>query len=54
MSQKESAGLRAVIVDDSAYVRYVLKTRLESLGVDVVGTFARGEPAIDQVPMLNP
>ncbi len=54
MSTDDGSRLRVAIVDDSAYVRYVLKTRLESLGAEVVATFARGEPAIDQVPDLNP
>src|SRR3954469_17003418 len=47
--------LRVLVVDDSAYVRKVMKEMLSrSPLIDVVGTARDGEDAIDVVSRLNP
>lgn len=51
---KQEAPLRAVLVDDSATVRIVLRRLLEGAGVDVVGVAGDGLEAIDLVRKLRP
>lgn len=49
-----TAPVRAVIVDDSAAQREVLRAVLAAGGVDVVGEAADGEAAVDLVARLRP
>lgn len=43
-----------LIVDDSMYMRTMIKDALEEAGYQVVGEAANGESAIDQAMELNP
>lgn len=43
-----------LIVDDSMYMRTLIKDALEEAGYDIVGEAANGESAIDQAMELNP
>lgn len=43
-----------LIVDDSMYMRTMIKDALEEAGYKVVGEAANGESAIDQAMELNP
>lgn len=43
-----------LIVDDSMYMRTLIKDALEEAGYDVLGEAANGESAIDQAMELNP
>lgn len=42
------------IVDDSTYMRILIKDALVSAGFEVIGEAANGESAIDQLMELNP
>ncbi len=47
--------LRALVVDDSAYIRKVVKEMLTRPGeIEVVGTARSGDEALEQVERLNP
>lgn len=39
--------LRAIVVDDEAFIRQVLTRILDRIGVDVVAVADRGEPVVD-------
>ena len=43
-----------LIVDDSMYMRTLIKDTLEEIGFEVVGEAANGESAIDQARAHNP
>jgi two-component system, chemotaxis family, chemotaxis protein CheY len=43
-----------LVVDDSIYMRTVIKDALENAGYHVVGQAANGEEAIDMASELNP
>jgi len=43
-----------LIVDDSTYMRSLIKETLESAGYDIVGEATNGESAIDKALELNP
>lgn len=45
---------KVLIVDDSLYMRTVIKDSLESAGFEVVGQAANGETAIDMAIELEP
>ena len=47
-------GRKILIVDDSAYMRSVIKTALVKEGYEVVGEAGDGETAIDLALDLNP
>lgn len=47
-------GKSVLIVDDSLYMRTVIKDALEEAGYDVVGQAANGEAAIDLAMDLQP
>ena len=50
-----SHSVRVLVVDDSAYIRKVVKEMLSrSPAIDVVGTARDGEEALDQVERLRP
>ena len=50
-----SAVVRVLVVDDSAYIRKVVKEMLSrSPAIEVVGTARDGEEALDQVEQLQP
>lgn len=51
---KQEAPLRAVLVDDSATVRIVLRRMLEGAGVSVVGVAGDGLEAIELIRKLRP
>jgi two-component system chemotaxis response regulator CheY len=42
------------IVDDSTYMRILIKDALTSAGFEIIGEAANGESAIDQLMELNP
>jgi two-component system, chemotaxis family, chemotaxis protein CheY len=46
--------MRILIVDDSTYIRTMLRTTLEEQGFDVVGEAVNGESAIDMTASLSP
>ncbi|MCP4458546.1 MAG: response regulator [Cytophagales bacterium] len=46
--------MRILIVDDSSYIRSMLKTTFEENGYDVIGTAQDGESAIDLALELTP
>lgn len=46
--------MRILVVDDSAYIRSMLKETLEQNGYEVVGTAEDGETAIDLAMELKP
>jgi len=43
-----------LVVDDSMYMRCLIKDALEEAGYNVIGEAANGESAIDQAMELNP
>lgn len=43
-----------LIVDDSMYMRTLIKDALEEAGYEILGEAANGESAIDQAMELNP
>jgi two-component system chemotaxis response regulator CheY len=45
---------KVLVVDDSLYMRTVIKDALEEAGFEVVGLAANGESAIDMAMDLNP
>ena len=47
-------GKTVLVVDDSMYMRTLIKDALLDAGYDVVGEAANGESAIDQAMELNP
>ena len=47
-------GKTVLVVDDSMYMRTLIKDALLEAGYDVVGEAANGESAIDQAMELNP
>lgn len=47
-------GKSVLIVDDSLYMRTVIKDALEEAGYDIVGQAANGEAAIDLAMDLQP
>ena len=47
-------GKRVLIVDDSMYIRKLIKDTLESAGYNVVGEAENGEVAIEKAFELNP
>lgn len=47
-------GKSVLIVDDSLYMRTVIKDALEEAGYDIVGQAANGEAAIDMAFELQP
>ncbi len=47
-------GKTVLIVDDSMYMRTLIRDALEEAGYDIVGEAANGEGAIDQAMDLNP
>lgn len=47
-------GKTVVIVDDSMYMRTLIKDALEGAGYEIIGEAANGESAIDQIMELNP
>jgi two-component system, chemotaxis family, protein-glutamate methylesterase/glutaminase len=50
-----SRAIRVLVVDDSAYIRKVVKEMLSrSPAIEVVGTARDGEEALDQVERLEP
>lgn len=49
-----AAGTRVVVVDDSLYMRHVLRRILEDFGWDVVGEAENGRQAIELVTSLHP
>lgn len=49
-----SAGIRAVIADDEAFIRQVLLKMLERLGVEVVGVAENGKIAVDLFQETKP
>lgn len=54
MHSTGSGAVRAVIVDDSTFFRYQLRTRLVRIGWQVVASLATGEDALAQVPTIQP
>jgi len=50
----EQANLRAIIVDDEAFIRQVLLKMLERLGVEVIGVGENGEEALRLYRNLAP
>lgn len=46
--------MRILIVDDSTYIRTMLRSALEEQGFDVVGEAINGESAIDMAAALSP
>lgn len=46
--------MRILIVDDSTYIRTMLRSTLEDQGFEVVGEAVNGETAIDLTMSLNP
>lgn len=46
--------IRALVVDDSHFVRTVVTDLLESEGIDVVGTAGNGQEAVEQTRNLTP
>lgn len=46
--------MRILIVDDSTYIRTMLRTTLEEQGFEVVGEAVNGESAIDMAMNLSP
>lgn len=47
-------GKTVLVVDDSMYMRTLIKDALEETGYLIVGEAANGESAIDQAMELNP
>lgn len=47
-------GKSVLIVDDSLYMRTIIKDALEEAGYDIVGQAANGEAAIDLAMELQP
>jgi DNA-binding NarL/FixJ family response regulator len=47
-------GLRLIIVDDDAGIRYILRSLVESLGAEVVAEADNGEEAIRQTEHHHP
>lgn len=47
-------GKTVLVVDDSMYMRTLIKDALINAGYDVIGEAANGESAIDQAMDLNP
>jgi two-component system chemotaxis response regulator CheY len=47
-------ALRVIVVDDSLYMRTILKEALVSAGYEIVGEAANGEDAIDLTLSLKP
>ena len=45
---------KVLIVDDSIYMRSLIKSALEEKGFEIVGEAANGESAIDQAMELQP
>ncbi|MDE0470470.1 MAG: response regulator [Ekhidna sp.] len=43
-----------IIVDDSIYIRSLIKTALEGAGYEIVGEAQNGENAIDMICQLQP
>jgi two-component system chemotaxis response regulator CheB len=55
MSAISTAKVRVLVVDDSAAIRRLLRSLLETdPGLTVVGTAANGQSALDQIPDLKP
>jgi two-component system chemotaxis response regulator CheB len=55
MSATSTAKVRVLVVDDSAAIRRLLRSLLETdPGLTVVGTAANGQSALDQIPELKP
>jgi two-component system chemotaxis response regulator CheB len=55
MSTTLTAKVRVMVVDDSAAIRRLLRSLLETdPGLTVVGTAANGQSALDQIPELKP
>ena len=46
--------MRILIVDDSTYIRTMLRTTLEGQGFEVIGEAVNGESAIDMIMSLKP
>lgn len=49
-----SGTIRAVIADDEAFIRQVLRKMLERIGIEVVGVAENGEEALRQFKSLSP
>jgi two-component system chemotaxis response regulator CheY len=47
-------GKKVLIVDDSLYMRTVIKDALEAAGFEIVGQASNGEAAIDMAMELQP
>ena len=54
MNEAEDRGVRVVVVDDSAFFRYELGSRLVRRGWQLVASVASGEEALKVVPVLQP
>lgn len=54
MNEAEDRGVRVVVVDDSAFFRYELGSRLVRRGWQLVASVASGEEALKVVPLLQP
>jgi two-component system chemotaxis response regulator CheB len=55
MSTTPTPKVRVLVVDDSAAIRRLLRSLLETdPGLTVVGTAANGQSALDQIPELKP
>ena len=48
------ARFRIMVVEDEALIAMELEDRLEGLGYEVCGSFARGENAVAQAPIARP
>ena len=47
-------GKSVLVIDDSMYMRTLIKDALEEAGYNIIGQAANGESAIDQAMELNP
>lgn len=47
-------GKTVLVVDDSMYMRTLIKDALANAGYEIIGEAANGESAIDQAMELNP